>query len=71
VKLAQLAKVRAAVSGVQAHLKINVAAGVERPDCFCTECNAWRVVIVRAVPWLLECYDSATTSLPGSVGDLS
>ncbi len=70
MKAAQLAEVRAAVTGVQAHLKINVAAGVERPDCFCTECNAWRVVIVRAAPWLLACYDLATTTHP-EFGDLS
>jgi hypothetical protein len=71
VKAAQLAEVRAASKRERAHHADNVRLGCAHPACYCDECITDRVTVAAAAPWLLECLDSATTSLPGSAGDLS
>jgi hypothetical protein len=68
---AELREVRAASKRERAHYKINAVANVDRPTCYCDGCRVARETIAAAVPWLLDCYDLATTSLPGSAGDLS
>jgi hypothetical protein len=67
---AALREVRAASKRERAHYKINAVANVDRPDCYCDRCRADRETIAAAAPWLLDCYDSATTTHP-EFGDLS
>jgi hypothetical protein len=68
---AALRKLRAASKRERAHHADNVRLGCANPVCYCDECITDRVTIATAAPWLLACYDSATTSLPGGAGDLS